>query len=338
MKKIILILIVLLGLGVFLAKKYWDHAVYGVANSLNEATLIEIPRGASALKIAKILQKKELIASEKVFYYYCRINRLTNQLKSGIYLIEPKLSIAQTVDYLIEGKIATKKITIPEGRASWEIFSILKPHYGNLDSNHWESLIHDSKFQHALGVKKAPSLEGYLLADTYLFPYQATEKELIEIMVRATKQVLEEFKDSDSPVLKKYGWHGVLTLASIVEEETGLPEERPRIAGVFYNRLVMGMSLGADPTVRFIFRNLTGPIYKSQLEHNSPYNTRKFRGLPPGPISNPGRAAIQAALQPMDTKDLYFVAKDDGTREHFFCSTYACHNKYKDIAARNRGE
>lgn len=98
------------------------------------------------------------------------------------------------------------------------------------------------------------------------------------------------------------------------------------------------MPLGADPTVRFIFKNLTGPIYKSQLNSDSPYNTRKFKGLMPGPISNPGRKAIYAALNPAKTEALYFVAKDDGSMTHFFSSTLADHNKYKDVAARNRGE
>jgi UPF0755 protein len=107
---------------------------------------------------------------------------------------------------------------------------------------------------------------------------------------------------------------------------------------VFHNRLRIGMPLGADPTVRFIFRNLTGPIYKSQLNSNSPYNTRKFKGLMPGPISNPGRKAIEAALFPAKTEALYFVAKDDGSMTHFFSSNLADHNKYKDVAAKNRGE
>ena len=110
------------------------------------------------------------------------------------------------------------------------------------------------------------------------------------------------------------------------------------IAGVFHNRLDIGMPLGADPTVRFIFKNLTGPIYKSQLQSDNPYNTRKFKGLMPGPISNPGRKAIEATLYPNKTNKLYFVAKDDGSGTHFFSATLAEHNNYKNIAAKNRGE
>jgi UPF0755 protein len=134
------------------------------------------------------------------------------------------------------------------------------------------------------------------------------------------------------------GWHQVLTLASVVEEETGNPKERPLIAGVFHNRLRLDMPLGADPTVRFIFKNLTGPIYKSQLNSDNPYNTRKFKGLMPGPISNPGRHAIEATLRPDTTKMLYFVAKDDGSGEHFFSKSLEEHNRYKNIAAQNRAK
>ncbi|GBU26241.1 aminodeoxychorismate lyase [Fibrobacteria bacterium R8-3-H12] len=127
-------------------------------------------------------------------------------------------------------------------------------------------------------------------------------------------------------------------MASVVEEEAAVPQEQVQIAGVFLNRLRIGMPLGADPTVRFIFRNLTGPIYKSQLESNNPYNTRKFAGLMPGPISNPGRAAIEATLFPAQTESLFFVAKDDGSRGHFFSKTLSQHNSYKNTAAKNRGE
>ena len=186
---------------------------------------------------------------------------------------------------------------------------------------------------------EANSLEGYLLPDTYPFPIDADEETIIKQMVAANLKVRDEMKEKpDSKWAVLGNWHKVLTLASVVEEETGKPDERFLIAGVFHNRLEIGMPLGADPTVRFIFKNLTGPIYKSQLNSDSPYNTRKFKGLMPGPISNPGRKAIEAALFPADTKALYFVAKDDGSGTHFFSSTLTDHNKFKDVAAKNRGE
>src|SRR5690606_12383156 len=138
------------------------------------------------------------------------------------------------------------------------------------------------------------------------------------------------------PMYAKYGRHGWVTLASIVEEEAAVASEQDLIAGVFYNRLVQGWSLGADPTVRFAVRKPTGPLYVSDLNSNSPYNTRKFPGLPPGPICSPGRGALRSSLNPMATDKMYFVAKDDGTREHFFSVDNSAHVRYKDVAATNR--
>ena len=202
----------------------------------------------------------------------------------------------------------------------------------------WNKLVQDPKFARSLGIE-ANSLEGYLLPDTYPFPIDADEETILKQMVAANLKVRDEMQKKPGSMWNTLGsWHKVLTLASVVEEETGIPEERPLIAGVFHNRLRIGMPLGADPTVRFIFRNLTGPIYKSQLNSNSPYNTRKFKGLMPGPISNPGRKAIEAALFPAKTEALYFVAKDDGSMTHFFSKNLSDHNRYKDVATKNRGE
>jgi UPF0755 protein len=214
----------------------------------------------------------------------------------------------------------------------------IKKAYPELSEDRWNKLVQDPKFARSLGIE-ANSLEGYLLPDTYPFPIDADEETILKQMVAANLKVRDEMQKKPGSMWNTLGsWHKVLTLASVVEEETGIPEERPLIAGVFHNRLRIGMPLGADPTVRFIFKNLTGPIYKSQLNSDSPYNTRKFKGLMPGPISNPGRKAIEAALFPAKTEALYFVAKDDGSMTHFFSKNLSDHNRYKDVAAKNRGE
>lgn len=302
----------------------------------NQTQILEIPKGASVIKIGEILEKNEIIESKSFFNYWCRYKKCNP--KAGWFEFPPKINLTEVLYIIENGKNATRKVTIPEGRASWEIPVYLKTAYPQLDTLLWEKQISDSEWIHSLGIK-ASSLEGYLLPDTYLFPYEASEKEIIEIMVAANLRLMAELEKKPSPFREILGgWHEVLTLASVIEEETGNPRERPLISGVFHNRLRIGMPLGADPTVRFIFRNLTGPIYKSQLNSDSPYNTRKFKGLMPGPISNPGRKAIEAALWPEKTNKLYFVAKDDGSGEHFFSSTLAEHNHYKNVAAKNRGE
>ncbi len=324
--------LLLLGIFTFFSVKSKLHSV-----SLNqENVLIEVPKGASITSIAKILEEKGIWSEPKIFNLHCKLTPCA--LKAGWYEIPPKIPLPDLTALLSSGKTAVRKVTIPEGRASWEIPKYLRKAFPNIDSVKWESLVHSKSFANKLGIS-APSLEGYLLPDTYPFPIHANEEEILTQMVKANLKLKETMKAKNSPEWEKLGgWHQVLTLASVVEEETGKPEERPLIAGVFHNRLNIGMPLGADPTVRFIFRNLTGPIYKSQLQSDNPYNTRKFKGLMPGPISNPGRKAIEATLYPDKTNKLYFVAKDDGSGSHFFSSTLSEHNNYKNIAAKNRGE
>ena len=307
------------------------------ALSGNEKTvLLEIPKGSSAAKVSQILHKNGIWTDDLAFQLWCRLYK--PNLKAGWYEVPAKSSLDEIIALFESGKNAVKRVTIPEGRASWEIPSYLMKSFPDLDTNRWNALIHDPKFTQSLGVS-AKSLEGYLLPDTYPFAVDADEEAIIKQMVAANLKLREQFKDMEGTMWETLGsWHKVLTLASVVEEETGKTDERPLIAGVFHNRLRIGMPLGADPTVRFIFKNLTGPIYKSQLNSNSPYNTRKFKGLMPGPISNPGRKAIEATLKPAKTDALYFVAKDDGSGTHFFSSNLKDHNKYKDIAAKNRGE
>lgn len=335
MKKILLCFTLILALAA-------GFGAYSINSRLQETaqnktlTLIEVPKGSSPTKIFQILQRNGIWSDELAFKIIC--HKQKPNLKAGWFEIPAGLTLPQVLTIIESGKNAVKKVTIPEGRASWEIPAYLKKAFPNLDEDRWNKLVQDPKFAQSLGLE-AKTLEGYLLPDTYPFAMDANEETILKQMVAANLKLRDEMLSKPQAMWKTLGtWHRVLTLASVVEEETGIPEERPLIAGVFHNRLRIGMPLGADPTVRFIFKNLTGPIYKSQLNSDSPYNTRKFKGLMPGPISNPGRKAIYAALNPAKTEALYFVAKDDGSMTHFFSSTLADHNKYKDVAARNRGE
>ena len=307
------------------------------AVSLNEKTVIlEIPKGSSPTKVLQILQEKEIWDDELAFTLWCKMKKPS--LKAGWYEVPAHQTLDEIGTLFQSGKSAVRKVTIPEGRASWEIPAYLQKSFPDIDTARWNKLVQDPQFAHALGIE-GNSLEGYLLPDTYPFAINSDEESILRQMVAANFKVRDEMKERKGSMWETLGnWHRVLTLASVVEEETGIPDERPLIAGVFHNRLRIGMPLGADPTVRFIFKNLTGPIYKSQLNSNNPYNTRKFPGLMPGPISNPGRKAIEATLFPEKTEALYFVAKDDGSHTHFFSTNLADHNKYKDVAAKNRGE
>ena len=305
MKKIFSITAIILVLTAVFAYFHVNQRLSAV--SLNENTVIlEIPKGSSPTKVLQILQAKGIWKDDFAFTLWCKLNKPA--LKAGFY-------------------------EVPAHHPAY-----LQKSFPDLDTARWNKLVQDPKFARSLGIE-GNSLEGYLLPDTYPFAINSDEESILRQMVAANFKVRDEMKARKSPMWDKLkNWHRVLTLASVVEEETGIPDERPLIAGVFHNRLDIGMPLGADPTVRFIFKNLTGPIYKSQLNSDSPYNTRKFPGLMPGPISNPGRKAIEATLFPAKTEALYFVAKDDGSHTHFFSTNLADHNKYKDVAAKNRGE
>ena len=335
MKKILLVLVLILALlGTILGLNIKSRLSSQAQNT--QTVLLEIPKGSSPGKVFQILKQNGIWTDDLAFRL--TVKKMNPNLKAGWFEIPGGLTLPQVLSIIEGGKVAVRRVTIPEGRASWEIPDYLKKSFPELSEEKWNKLVQDPKFAHSLGVD-ANSLEGYLLPDTYPFPIDADEETILKQMVAANLKLRDEMEKKPGSMWKTLGnWHKVLTLASVVEEETGIPEERPLIAGVFHNRLRIGMPLGADPTVRFIFKNLTGPIYKSQLNSDSPYNTRKFKGLMPGPISNPGRKAIEAALYPADTKALYFVAKDDGSMTHFFSSNLADHNKYKDVAAKNRGE
>jgi UPF0755 protein len=303
------------------------------ADPVTGDVLYEVPPKASLAALAADLQAKGLITNATAFRTFLRFSRQDRKIRAGYFYVRSSNSILDMVYKLTSGKMATQTITIPEGKASWEIYTILKAKFP-LDSLRFDSLVHSAEFAKACHTE-APDLEGYLYPDTYVLPWRVTERDVLKVMVRHFLDVEKGF-NLDTPMYKTYGQRGWLTLASIVEKEAAVPAEQEPIAGVFYNRLLQGWSLGADPTVRFAVRKPTGPLFVSDLNSDSPYNTRKFIGLPPGPISNPGRGALKAALNPPKTDKMYFVAKDDGSREHFFSVDNSDHVKYKDVAAANR--
>jgi UPF0755 protein len=297
------------------------------------SVLYQVPQNAGLRSLAADLQAKGLIVNAMAFKYFLVLTRQDKKIRAGYFYVKPANSILEMVWKLTSGKMATQMVTIPEGKASWEIYSILMSKFP-LDSLRFDSLVHSAEFAKSCRIE-APSLEGYLFPDTYVLPWKVTERDVLKVMVGRFRDVTREF-DLHSPVFEAYGQRGWLTLASIVEKEAAVPSEQEVIAGVFYNRLKLGWSLGADPTVRFAVRKPTGPLFVSDLETDSPYNTRKYTGLPPGPICSPGRGALRAALNPLHTDKMFFVAKDDGSREHFFSVDNPEHLRFKALAAANR--
>ena len=296
--------------------------------------LYEVPEHTTAGALVADLHDKELIAFPRVMKLVLRVTGWETRIRAGYYYLPARNSVVGVARKLTFGEMATRAMTIPEGRTSWEIYGTLK-RYFPLDSIRFDSLVHSPEFARSLGVE-ANSLEGYLYPDTYVVPWKLQEQDVLRLLVSRFQEVLGGLDLDDSPFVERHGVHGLVTLASIVEKEAAVRREQRLIAGVFHNRLRKGWSLGADPTVRYAVRKMTAPLRRTDLGSDSPYNTRRFKGLPPGPIANPGEDALRATLNPVKTRMMFFVAKDDGSREHYFSETYAEHNRFRELAAQNR--
>jgi UPF0755 protein len=284
---------------------------------LAEDKMVNIPRGLGIKDIADLLQREGVIDQPYVFMGAVIALKARGELKYGEYQFTKNSSVADVVDTITEGKVIQHAVTVPEGLTSEQIVARLLENDGLAGQ-----------------IKEIPR-EGTLLPETYKFTRGMTREQIIQRMQQAHRRVLQEVWErrmQDLPVTPEQ----LVTLASIVEKETGRPDERTRVAAVFVNRLKNRMRLQSDPTIIY---GLTGgkgslgrPILKSEVEQPTPYNTYVVDGLPPGPIANPGRASLEAAANPARTKELYFVA--DGTGGHVFSENYAEHQKN---VARLRG-
>jgi len=284
---------------------------------------ISIPRGATFREVVEILTSRGLLRHPLAFSLYGEVTDKDQKVKAGRYKLTPSLSPLEIMDRLVRGEVMLKKVTIPEGLTFTEIARILK-HQGVIASvGDFTALCQDHAFIQSLGIE-ASSLEGYLFPDTYFFSEGLKPQEVIHAMVDNFRRV---WKPTFSQRARELGLdnYQVLILASIVEKETAVPEERPLIAAVFYNRLKRGMPLCSDPTVIYGLKTFNGNLTKEDLRRPTPYNTYLFRGLPPTPICNPGRESILAALYPAQVDYLYFVSRNNGT--HHFSRTISEHNR-----------
>ncbi|MFH0778855.1 MAG: endolytic transglycosylase MltG [Candidatus Eisenbacteria bacterium] len=290
-------------------------------HAASTSTVVLIPKGAEVGQIGDILKEEGVIGNTTVFILTAKILRVERNLRAGRYTMVKNAGTFEAIRQLEEGMKAKDFVTIPEGLTSSEIADVLFREL-LVDPKAFLTLINDSSFASAAGVS-APSLEGYLFPDSYAFVPGTEPAEIVKEMVSKGRHVFGiEFGNRG----KEMGltWHQALTLASIVEGEAQVDEERPRIAAVFWNRLRAGFRLQADPTVAFALGGRRERIVYKDLEVDSPYNTYRVSGLPPGPISNPGEQAVRAVLYPLEgCEDLYFVARGDGT--HVFSSSLAEH-------------
>jgi UPF0755 protein len=293
--------------------------------------VVLIPPGTGPHGMAQLLTAGHVVDNADLLYQLIRETKIAPQLKAGEYEFEGALTPTDVLAKISIGLVKVYRVTIPEGLRIDETLPILAGSELKLDQDKLEALVRDSAFLQKLGIN-APSMEGYLYPDTYQFNHGYTEASVLQKMASRAK---EEFRRAD--LHRKPGINlnelRALTLASIVEKETGAVEERPRISCVFHNRLRLGMKLQTDPTVLYAAMLMRGGkfvknITSKDLVTDHPYNTYMRTGLPPGPIASAGSAAITAALQPIECNDLFFVSRNNGT--HVFCPDLKCHEAAVD--------
>lgn len=272
-----------------------------------------IPPRTSAYGVARLLESKGVIRDWRAFYLLSWLKNSLDRMQAGEYAFSTFYSPEQVLDKIVNGRVVIHTVTLPEGSTMWDVARILAQK--NLASqSEIIKLADNAQFAKSLNIK-ANGLEGYLFPDTYQFKKPVTGKYIVEKMV---KRFWQELPHGWRKREKKLGLslNQIVTLASIIEKEAVVDSERPVIAGVFYNRLRINMPLQSDPTAVYGIPGFSGPITAADLKRKSPYNTYLIKGLPPGPICNPGAKSIRAAFFPASVPYLYFVSNNDGTH-HF---------------------
>ncbi|MGQ0793055.1 MAG: endolytic transglycosylase MltG [Deltaproteobacteria bacterium] len=293
--------------------------------------LVEIPRGAGLRDIAQRLERAGITQSADLFVSYVIINGLQKKIKAGEYEFANESSVADIALKLVKGDVALRKFTIPEGLTVAQTAALLDEK-GVVSARDFIAKLSDGKLRAELLGAPGGSFEGYLYPDTYSYPKGITPERLIRLMVAQFRREFELVKSSSAGA--NLGAREAVILASIIEKETGASSERELISSVFHNRLKRGMRLDSDPTVIYgLGSTFDGNLRKIDLQDSgNRYNTYRNTGLPPGPIANPGRESLRAALNPARSDYLYFVSKGDGT--HQFSSTYEEHQRAVNLYQR----
>lgn len=314
---------VYIGTAILIFLLVWGGSAMYSPHSRETQQAVEIPRGSSVRGIANILADHDIISNRYVFILAAKLSDKGDRLQSGLYLFPNHVSMIDVLTILAEGSHqAYRNVTIREGLTIRQIAELLEQRAG-FPADSVLALTSDRVFIEGLGLSLR-SLEGYLFPETYRVRHDESLRALLTRMVRENDAVFDAAALERIHALRRTR-HEILTMASLVEGETRLPDERARVAGVYYNRLRRGMLLQADPTVQYIIPDGPRRLYYRDLSINSPYNTYMYAGLPPGPVNNPGKAAILAALSPERHDFLYFVA--DGQGGHTFSRTLDEHNR-----------
>lgn len=307
-----LVIASLVAIALLLAPVFWLFWQGSVAHRPGSAVEVMIPKGASSIRIARMLQQADVISSALAFRFAVRLDGSAQALKSGLYYFEGDASIQDVINRLVAGDVMRFQVTVPEGLRNDEVLGLLAEKSG-MALEQW---------QQAFSRVVPGGEEGMLLPETYQYTKPLDPSGLLGSMRRAQQQLLNELTP-DATVQAR-----LRIAASIIEKETRLDAERPLVSAVIRNRLSKGMPLQMDPTVIYGIWKTTGSfsgnIHRQDLTHDTPWNTYTRRGLPPTPIGNPGGASLRAAARPADVDYLYFVA--DGSGGHKFAATLAEHD------------
>jgi UPF0755 protein len=302
---------------IFVAALWVAWAIY-LPVRLSEPKFVMLHAGWTTRHIVRELKANGVIRSE-IAFIGMHVVRGEKTLKAGEYKFEGAENALKVRDRLTHGDIYVRQVTVPEGYNMFDIAQAIEQAGLTTAADFLNAARNDTFLVKDIDPQ-ATSLEGYLFPDTYAFTRTLSSHDMAAAMVRRFRQETKGLNLTDNV-------HRVVTMASIVEKETAVGEERPEVASVYFNRLKLNMALAADPSVIYaalLNNRYRGTIYQSDLQFESPYNTYRFPGLPPGPIANPGRAAIEAAMHPADTQYLYFVADAQG--HHRFARTLEEHN------------
>lgn len=312
----------------FIALYSW-HLLISPAGVDKKEEIFIVRKGSGLKTVATKLERRRLIKSKDLFMLWAILKGGTRDIKAGEYSLNQTMAPVRIFNILASGVIKTHSLTIPEGLTAEQIADLLAKR--NLaDKMEFISLVRDKTLVASYHID-GPSLEGYLFPDTYIISRDMGARGLIDLMVNRFWNVFNALIEGRRKLMPLVE---MVTLASIVEKETSLAEERPVIASVFLNRLKKRMRLESDPTVIYGIKDFDGNLKRKDLRTPGPYNTYINYGLPPGPIANPGREALMAVINPAETDYIYFVSKNDGS--HHFSATLKEHNRAVDRYQKRR--
>jgi UPF0755 protein len=318
-----LLLVATVALGVAVHQTIrWAEGPAIPAQQRPPSKVVIIPDGSTFQYVAALLERERLIKSRSAFVIFGKSQSAERKVHAGEYELNPSMTPAEILSKLVNGQTVLHPLTIPEGLTMTQIADVVSQQ-GLTDRAEFIRLAKDPAFIASLGIK-AETLEGYLYPNTYKFPRAVKAREVLGAMVEQLRQVVGPDLLARMQELKM-SMHQVLTLASVIEKETGFGGDRSDISAVFHNRLKQHIPLQSDPTVIYGLPAFDGNLRKKDLSSSSPYNTYRVQGLPPGPIANPGIQAIRATLYPSDSRALYFVSRNDGTTQ--FSKTLTEHNQ-----------